>query len=73
MVYQDRIKTNLLQILPHTENSECFSTMSVVYFEVKIVTEQKQASRQRLFLFSISFHCPQLFHLAPCRCSGVHA
>jgi len=42
MVYQDRLKTKLLQLFGHPENSECFSIISVIIFEVNIVDEQKQ-------------------------------
>jgi len=43
IVYQDRIETDLLKFCPHPENSEWFSVISVIIFEVKIVAEQKQA------------------------------
>jgi len=42
MVYQDRLETNLLQQFAHPENSEQFSIISVVTFEVSTVDEQKQ-------------------------------
>jgi len=42
MVYQDQIETNLLQLFAQQENSECFSIISVIIFEVNIVAEQKQ-------------------------------
>jgi len=43
MVYQDRLETNLLQLFAHPENSEWFSAIYVIVFEVNIATEQKQA------------------------------
>jgi len=43
MVCQYRIKINLLQLFAHPENSEGFSIISVIIFEVKIVARQKQA------------------------------
>jgi len=43
IVYQDRIETVLLKLCAHPENSEWFSVMSVIVFEVKIVAGQKQA------------------------------
>jgi len=43
MVYQDRLETNLLQLFRHPENSELFSIISVIIFEVNVVDEQKQA------------------------------
>jgi len=43
MVYQDRPETNLLQLFRHPENSEWFSIISVIIFEINIVDEQKQA------------------------------
>jgi len=41
MVYQDRIETNLLQILAQHENQEWFSIISAIVFEVNIVAERK--------------------------------
>jgi len=43
MVYQDRLETNSLQLFGHPENSECFSIISIIIFEINIVDEQKQA------------------------------
>jgi len=44
MVYQDRLETILLlQLFVHPENSEWFSIISLIIFEVNIVAEQKQA------------------------------
>jgi len=43
MVYQDRLETNLLQLFPHPENSELFSIICAIIFEVNIVAAQKQA------------------------------
>jgi len=43
MVYKDRIEANLLQLFAHGENSEWFSIIFVIIFEVNIVAEQKQA------------------------------
>jgi len=42
MAYQDRLETNLLQLFQHQENSEWFSNISVIIFEVNIVEEKKQ-------------------------------
>jgi len=42
MVYVDRLEANLLQLLAHQENSECFSIYSVFIFEVTIADEQTQ-------------------------------
>ena len=42
MVYQDRPEINLLQLFGHPDNSECFSIISVIIFEVNIVDKQKQ-------------------------------
>jgi len=61
MVYQDQLETNLLQLFEHPENSEWFSKISVISFEVDIVDEQKQTELGTIFLFFISFHWPQLF------------
>jgi len=43
MIYQDRIKTNFLELSARLGNSEWFPMISVIIFEVNIVTEQKQA------------------------------
>jgi len=42
MVYQDRLEINLLQLFGHPDNSEWFSVISVIIFEVNIVDEQKE-------------------------------
>ena len=42
MVYQNRIETNLMQLLAQQENSEWLSIISVIILEVNIVAEQKQ-------------------------------
>jgi len=42
MVYQDRLETNLLRLFVHPENSEWFSIIYVIVFEINIVDEQKQ-------------------------------
>jgi len=43
MVDQDRFETNLLQLLEHSSNSECFFIISAIIFEVNVVAVQKQA------------------------------
>jgi len=43
MIYQDRLATNLLYLFAHPENSEWFSIISAIIFEVDIVAAQKQA------------------------------
>jgi len=48
LVYQDRVETNFLEFL-------------FIIFEVTIVVEQWQALFVTIFLFFVSFHCPQLF------------
>ena len=42
VAYQDRLETNLLQSFGNPENSEWFSLIHVIIFEVNIVDEQKQ-------------------------------
>jgi len=42
MVYQDRLEANLLQLFVHTKNSEWISIISVIVFEVNVVSAQKQ-------------------------------
>jgi len=41
MIYQDRLETKLLQLFAHSENSEWFSIILVIVFEVNIGAEQK--------------------------------
>ena len=49
MVYQDRFETSLLQLYRHPENSEWFSVISVIIFEVKTVDEQQQTKLLTIF------------------------
>jgi len=42
MVYQDRPETNLLQLFGHLENSEWFSVIFVIIFEVNIVDKRNK-------------------------------
>ena len=42
MVDQDRLEINLFQLFGHPDNSEWYSVISVIIFEVNIVDEQKQ-------------------------------
>ena len=65
VVYQDRLEINSLQLFEHLENSEWFSMISVIIFAVNIVDEQKQSQYVTIFLFFISFRCPQLFYCSP--------
>jgi len=48
MVYEDRTETKLLQLFAHPENSEWFSTISVISFEVSAVAERKKACGKKL-------------------------
>ena len=65
IVYQDHLETNLLQLFAHPENSDWFSIIFAMIFEVNIVEEQKQAQLATIFLLFLSFHCPQLFYCPP--------
>jgi len=51
IVYQDRLETNLLQVFAYPENSEWFSIIFVIIFEVNIVHEQKQTHLVTISLF----------------------
>jgi len=42
MVYQDRLETNLLQLLAHPQISEWFSIIAAIVFEVKVVAAQNK-------------------------------
>jgi len=61
MVYQERIKANLLQLFVYPENPQWFYTISVVIFEVNIFAEQKQAYCNDVFVFC-KFPQPSTFH-----------
>ena len=71
MVYQDQIETNLLQLITHPETSEMVLYNFCYYFDVNIVSEEKQA--KLVTTFFISLHCLQLFFCPPLpyRCSDV--
>jgi len=43
MVYQEQFETNLLQAFTHPENSEWFSIISVIIFELTSFLKLKQA------------------------------
>jgi len=43
MVYKDWLETNLMQSFMHQQNSEWFSRISAIIFEVNVVAAQKQA------------------------------
>jgi len=45
VVYQDRLETWSLQLFEHAENSECFSIISVIIFEVNIVDDRSKYNR----------------------------
>jgi len=59
MAYQDRLETNVFQQFANQENSEWFSIISVIVFEINIIKETSTIGTT--FSFFISFHCPQLF------------
>jgi len=42
MVYQDRLETKLLQLFAHTQNSQWFSIIFAMIFEVNVVAVQNQ-------------------------------
>jgi len=48
MIDQDRFETNLLQLFVHTQNSQGFSQISVINFEVNIVAEHDNAKRMTI-------------------------
>jgi len=48
MIHQDRLETNLLQLLAHTHNSGWFSIISVISFEVSIITKHINAKRMAI-------------------------
>jgi len=72
MVYQDRLETNLLQLFGHPENSELFSIIFVIIFEVNVVDEQKQRYLANFFSF-YKFPLSSIVSLLPLsyRCFGV--
>jgi len=58
MLYQDRLKTNLLKLFTNTEKSERFSVIYFITFEVDIVAEQKQAHIGNDFLVFDKYPLP---------------
>jgi len=51
MVYKEWLETNLLQLFAHPENSEWFSIIFAIIFEVNIFADQKQAHTANIFFF----------------------
>ena len=51
MVYQDRLEANLLQLFAHPENSEWFSIISGIIFEVNVVSAQSKDNDSDFFVF----------------------
>jgi len=62
MVYHNLLETNLLKLFETAENSEWFSIVSDISFEVTSVVKKKENNSGTYFLFFISFHHPQLFY-----------
>jgi len=54
MLYEDRIEKYLLQRFAHSENSDWFSIILVIIYEVSIVA----LNRNTIILFFVSFHGP---------------
>jgi len=50
IVYKHRLETNLLQLFRHPDNSEWFSIIYVIIFDVNMVDEQKQTKFVTIFL-----------------------
>jgi len=48
MIYQDRPERSLLQLFAHTYNSEWFSIISIIIFEVNFVAEHMNAKRMTI-------------------------
>jgi len=65
MVDQGLLETNLLQLFAHPESSEWFSIISVIIFEVKIVTEQKEAQLVTIFFVFLYVSIALNFFAAP--------
>jgi len=51
MIYQDRLETSLLQLFAHTCNSEWFSTITVIIFQVNIAAEHVNAKRMTITVY----------------------
>jgi len=50
MINQERLETNLLQLFAYTKNWEWFSIVSVIIFEVNIVSEHVNAKRMTVIV-----------------------
>jgi len=51
MIYEDRLERNLLQLFAHTRNSEWFSIITVIIFEINIVAEYVNAKRMTIIVY----------------------
>ena len=49
LIYQHQFETNLLQLFTHTKNSEWFSIISVICFQVNIVAKHVLSMRKNVY------------------------
>jgi len=56
MIYQHQLETNLLQLFGHTWNSECFSIISVISFEVNILAKHVNAKTMTIMAMGVLLH-----------------
>ena len=76
MVYQDQIETHLLQLFAHPVNSEWFSVVCAIIFEVNSVDTETSIICNKFFVFlqvSIalnSFSTHTALPLFRCACSS---
>jgi len=64
MAYQDRIETNLLQLLAQQENSEWFSIISVIVLKSLLLLNRNKNIGNDLLVFH-KFPFPSTFILLP--------
>ena len=56
MIYQDQFEAYFLQLFAHTLNSEWFSIISVISFEVNIVAKHVNAKRMTIIPMGVLLH-----------------
>jgi len=57
MFYQDKLETNLLQLFAHPDNSEWFSIIFAIIFEINIVAGTEISILVTIIFLFIRFHC----------------
>jgi len=56
MIYQDQFEAYLFQLFARTKNSEWFSIISVIRFEVNVVAKHVNAKRMTIVAMGVLLH-----------------